>query len=227
MRESILGKKFRELRFMQLFVFSLIVMLMEALFHQSTLITLITGLLYLNAMLVTLSASGARKLLKPVLITLWICAVIIRLLPSPADYATALFVVSEALIAALFMVCIVSIIHYIQHSQRVTEDALFAAAVAYILIALVFAHIYAITEHLLPGSFIYPPELQNQYGFLSNVRFYYFSFVTIATLGYGDIVPRHPLPQILASIEAVIGQFYVAVGVAWLVGLYINHNKRK
>ena len=47
----------------------------------------------------------------------------------------------------------------------------------------------------------------------------YFSFVTIATLGYGDIVPRLPVTQMLAILEAVIGQFYMAVVVAWLVSV--------
>jgi hypothetical protein len=48
----------------------------------------------------------------------------------------------------------------------------------------------------------------------------YFSFVTIATLGYGDITPQLPLPQILAALEAVIGQFYIAIVIAWLVSRY-------
>jgi len=46
----------------------------------------------------------------------------------------------------------------------------------------------------------------------------YFSLVTIATLGYGDIVPKMPLSRFVAALEAVVGQFYIAILVAWLVG---------
>jgi predicted nucleic-acid-binding Zn-ribbon protein len=54
------------------------------------------------------------------------------------------------------------------------------------------------------------------------VQLNYFSFVTIATLGYGDIVPKLPTTQMLAILEAVIGQFYMAVVIAWLVGTYVR-----
>ena len=52
----------------------------------------------------------------------------------------------------------------------------------------------------------------------------YFSLVTLATLGYGDILPSSPLTQMLAVVEAVIGQFFMAVLVAWLVGMFIADN---
>ena len=50
----------------------------------------------------------------------------------------------------------------------------------------------------------------------------YFSFVTITTLGYGDLIPVKPLARTVAFLEAIIGQFYVAVLVAWLVGMYLS-----
>ena len=48
-------------------------------------------------------------------------------------------------------------------------------------------------------------------------EFIYFSFVTMATLGYGDITPLGRVPRTLAWIQSVTGQFYVAVVIAWLV----------
>ncbi|TFG66017.1 MAG: two pore domain potassium channel family protein, partial [Nitrospirales bacterium] len=50
----------------------------------------------------------------------------------------------------------------------------------------------------------------------------YYSFVTITTLGYGDIIPVKPLVRTVAYLEAIVGQFYVAVLVAWLVGSYLS-----
>jgi hypothetical protein len=50
----------------------------------------------------------------------------------------------------------------------------------------------------------------------------YFSFVTAASLGYGDILPKNPYVQMFAAIEVVIGQFYLATVIARLVSLYGN-----
>ena len=50
----------------------------------------------------------------------------------------------------------------------------------------------------------------------------YFSFVTIPSLGYGDITPLKPIARTFAYLEAIVGQFYVAVLVAWLVGMYLS-----
>jgi hypothetical protein len=54
----------------------------------------------------------------------------------------------------------------------------------------------------------------------------YYSYVTLATLGYGDIAPRLPLSQMLAVIEAIIGQFYIAVVIAWLMSVYVADRTR-
>ena len=53
----------------------------------------------------------------------------------------------------------------------------------------------------------------------------YFSFVTLTTLGYGDITPLTPVAQTLAWLEAVVGQLYLAILVARLVGLHIVHSR--
>ncbi len=50
----------------------------------------------------------------------------------------------------------------------------------------------------------------------------YYSFVTITTLGYGDLTPLKPMVRTLAYLEAILGQFYVAILVAWLVGMYLS-----
>jgi len=58
------------------------------------------------------------------------------------------------------------------------------------------------------------------------MRFEYFSFVTITTLGYGDITPLTDKASVLAFFEAVIGQIYLVVLVAWLVGMHVSRRAR-
>jgi hypothetical protein len=210
---------FRTQRFMQLFVFSLVVMLLQAIFLQSPLMYLLIGVFYLCAMLVALSVSGTSVTERLLLIVLWALSLITRLFV-PEGLETLFLVLSKGMAGALLVVTIIHISRYIVTSQRVTLNALFAAVVVYLLLAFLFAQLYSIINTLLPGSFSFPANEIDFEGRVADIAFNYYSFVTIATLGYGDIAPRSPFAQMLASIEAVIGQFYVAIVVAWLVSLF-------
>lgn len=53
----------------------------------------------------------------------------------------------------------------------------------------------------------------------------YFSFVTLTTLGLGDIGPTTPIARSLVILEAIIGQLYLIINVSWLVGLYVAHTR--
>jgi voltage-gated potassium channel len=209
----------RSMRFMQLLFFSMGTMVLQAVIEQSVLLGLVLNLLYLNAMMVALSSSGAHRHIRNGLVVLWFLSFSLRFITVPG-FEQELFIFSKCLGSLLLSICIVSMAHFMFFRRRVTVDTLFAGVVIYILIAILFAQLYSITENLLPGSFVYPPDLALDNGHLRDVSYSYFSFVTIATLGYGDIAPRHAVAQMLASIEAIIGQFYVAIVVARLMSLY-------
>ena len=213
---------FRSVNFMQLFVFSLVVLLLQAIFKQSPYIIFVISVLYLYALLVALSVSDFRATTRRLLIVLWILALLTRLFV-PAGQEVLFLVLSKCMIGALLVVAIIYILRYILTSERVTMNALFAAVVVYILIALLFTQMYSIIYTLLPDSFLFPAYAKDIEGRIADIIFQYYSFVTIATLGYGDIAPRHPIAQMLASIEAIIGQFYVAILVAWLVSMFVAH----
>jgi hypothetical protein len=102
-----------------------------------------------------------------------------------------------------------------RHALRggaVDAERIFAALDAYLLAGLVFGMCYWLLGRVDPLAF-------NETD-LSLARATYFSFVTLATLGYGDVVPRRELVQSLAIVEAVGGQMYLAVLIARLVSLY-------
>jgi hypothetical protein len=210
---------FRSLRFMELFVFSLMMLLLQAIFHQAPFMNLVIAILYLNALLVALSVSGTSSMVRWLLIGFWTLSLLTRAIV-PEGQEALFLVLSKGMTGTLLAIAIIRILRYIVTSKRVTSDILFAAAVVYILMAFLFAQLYSIINVLSPGSFSFPAYAQDIDGRIADITFNYYSFVTIATLGYGDIVPRYPVAQMLASIEAVIGQFYVAIVVAWLVSLY-------
>ena len=214
----------RENRFMLLFVFSLLVLLMQAVFFNAVLINIITTLLYLNALLTALSANGARPRLRYTLIALWGSSAILKL-AAPPEIEWQCLLLAKILSCVLLSILVFNIMRYVMFSRSVESDTLFAAVVAYILLALMFGQMYSAIALAIPDSFSIAQALLADNPLATDLDYFYFSFVTIATLGYGDISPTHPLTQVLASIEAVIGQFYVAIIVAWLVSVYVAHHQ--
>jgi voltage-gated potassium channel len=121
-----------------------------------------------------------------------------------------------------FAYAAVNILRIIVKSEKVTKETIFAAIVAYLLIALMWAFLYMILELASPGSFSFPDWGSRA----ETMRFEYLSFVTITTLGYGDITPVTDKASALVIIEAVVGQIYLVVLVAWLVGMYVSQRSK-
>jgi len=104
-------------------------------------------------------------------------------------------------------------------SMQITTNRLVGACSVYLLIGLGFGVLNMLIEVFLPGSYKgLDPDNSGSVG----IDLIYFSFVTMTTLGYGDIVPIRPLAQAAAYMGAVAGQFYIAVLVAGLVGGYVS-----
>jgi hypothetical protein len=118
----------------------------------------------------------------------------------------------------------------LRRQQRVTFDTLLGGVAVYMMIGFFFFQIFDALEFLVPGSFqdrgVPVADLRyERQGWLPDVRhpgFLYYSFVTLTTLGYGDIVPHSPLARSLAAIEALLGQIYLTVLVAALVGMHLS-----
>jgi hypothetical protein len=125
--------------------------------------------------------------------------------------------------AAFFIFAIIQILIFIYSQKKVTRDLIVGAAIVYLLMALAWSFIYGVLESLHPGSFSIP-EIQ---GISTSRHFLYYSFVTITTLGYGDITPVTSLARSLCVLEAVIGQLYLVVQVAWLVGVHVSQSMLK
>lgn len=104
--------------------------------------------------------------------------------------------------------------------KEVNSETLWAAVNVYVLIGLCFAFFYASVSFVEPNSFI--GKFMDQPMRDQVLGFVYFSFVTLTTLGYGDITPSGVWVATLTYLEALIGQLYVAIMIARLVGLYLT-----
>jgi voltage-gated potassium channel Kch len=117
------------------------------------------------------------------------------------------------------LIAAISALRFSLRTRVVTSEHLHAALSAYVLAGMFFGVGYWILEMTWPGSLLIGggeagPDF-------SPVNAIYFSFVTLATLGYGDIVPRTDAARGIAIVEAVLGQLYLAVLVARLVSSYV------
>ena len=136
-----------------------------------------------------------------------------------------------AAVTALFLGFLIwNLLHDLAKSDRPTSERIFGALCAYIFIGLLFAVIYAHMEFRQPGTFatsqaIFAEDATNE----SNLfpLFTYFSFVTLTTLGYGDITPVAEHARTLAWFEALLGQLYLAVMVAGFVAVHISQSMRR
>ncbi len=123
----------------------------------------------------------------------------------------------------LGMFC-VGILADVLRRGQVSADKIRGAICVYLLIGVAWAFGYGIIELINPGSFSGLAEIDanNHVGRIMQLR--YFSFATLTTLGFGDILPRSPVARTLATLEAMTGQIYLTVLIARLVGLHIVHS---
>lgn len=124
--------------------------------------------------------------------------------------------------AILFMLLLGGsiMLHVFAHGP-VNAHRIQGAVAAYLIIAVIFAHAYAIVETAAPGAFSINAAPTGESSITS--RALYFSIVTLSSLGYGDITPVHPVAQSLATFEAVVGGLYPVILIGRLVTLELRH----
>ena len=120
-----------------------------------------------------------------------------------------------------FIYMIITILKHIFHQDRINREVICAAVVVYLLMGVLWAFVYGTVEHLQPNSFSVTIDAIGDKRYI----FLYYSFVTLTTLGYGDISPITPVASSMAILEAIIGQLYLVVQIAWLVGLRVSQQR--
>jgi Ion channel len=112
-------------------------------------------------------------------------------------------------LAALALVVLTKVLR----PGTITAQRIQGAVAVYLLFGLIWANAYEWTESVHPNSF-------NGAG-VNGASWTYYSFVTLTTMGYGDITPKHPLARTLATAEALTGQLYIAILISRLVALEV------
>ena len=105
--------------------------------------------------------------------------------------------------------------------ERVTHETVLGALSTYVLVGLLFAFAYLALDSVRDSPFFAQagPHRESEY--------LYFSFVTLTTLGFGDLSPAVGLPQALTALEALLGQVFLVTLVARLVTLWVRQAERR
>src|SRR5947207_14984167 len=120
---------------------------------------------------------------------------------------------------ALIAFVVANLLRFVLRAPSVNADVLCASISAYLMLGLLWTMAYWLVDQLTPGAFSFNTTSETKET-MAGFNAFYFSFITLSTVGYGDITPVSKVARMLAATEAMTGLLYVAVLIARLVGLY-------
>lgn len=123
------------------------------------------------------------------------------------------------LMLVFFFLTFKNIVYYIFRVKHLGLNEVYACVAGYLTLGIIMAPFFFLIEQTIPGSFVLP----------ENSEFYdliYFSYVTLTTVGFGDISPVHPIAKSLTILVAITGQLYMTIIVAIIIGKYLSYENK-
>jgi hypothetical protein len=167
----------------------------------------------LLAAIVPVGGARSRPYLVLAMVIVWLARPLTVWLDRPTLSATTL-----GIWTVIGLLATAAALRFAMRATAIDAEHLYAALSAYLMAGIFFGLLFWVLEQSMPGTFTTPT-------YFSQASAIYFSFVTLATLGYGDIAPRGDIARGIAIIEGVGGQLFLAVLVARLVSLYSKPGK--
>jgi len=186
--------------------------------------TLIADIAATTILVAAAYALSERKHLFTIAIVLSVITILAATLLLVFPQQPVVVILEHGCVVVLIVFFSLSILGYVLRTGRVTIDRIFAAVSVYLLIGFAWTFAYAFLEDIQPDAFTNLIEMSPNANLARVMELRYFSFMTLTTVGYGDILPRSTTARTMAALEAVTGQIYLAVLVARLVGLHIVHS---
>ncbi|SMF24568.1 Ion channel [Alteromonadaceae bacterium Bs31] len=210
-----------EFRFIILLICLFGALLVPPYFESKPIFNLIWKVIFSGSLLAALYALGGKRsllipgliLLVPTLATVWV--------EEFSDSHLAYYLDNATTIAFLcFIVFHLGV--YVLQARRVSTNVIYASLCVYLLIGFIWAAVYANIHLYFDGAFTFSnyPQLNNASPDNLMGYFVYYSFVTLSTLGYGDVTPVNHVAQSWSVVEAMIGQFFIAIVLARLVSMH-------
>jgi len=175
-------------------------------------VSILLSLVLLSAVLAVADRKGvffiALVLAIPAIVGRWINHFRPDLVPPPVFLVAGL---------ALIAFVVANLLRFVLRAPSVNTEVLCASISAYLMLGLLWTVAYWLVAQVTPNAFAFntgPKET------MSGFNAFYFSFITLSTVGYGDITPASRIARWLAATEAMTGLLYVTVLIARLVSLY-------
>lgn len=211
--------------FIGLFIGQLILIFTTPFLHyfDNVISGLILHIAFISMILITVMGNKANKLwYKSILV---LAAIELLLFVFSVIYNNIFLTLGAMSLSLFFLVSSISVALVSVFSSRdITVNQLVGASCIYLLLGSIWAILYSNLYFISNDAFQGIPERETQLHFS---EFVYYSFVTLSTLGFGDITPVSPFAKTLSFMQAVTGQLYLTIMVAGLVGKAINSSNLK
>ncbi|MEI6455612.1 MAG: ion channel [bacterium] len=184
-----------------------------------TLYPILYSLIFLAAIFTV--ARNKRKIM-PVAIAatliLWLSVII---------YMPVIIYISSLVNVIFFVLVVTDMVRQLILAPKVSVKVILESIIVYLLIGLTFTMFISIIMALDPGAFSFKEIDTSATGPVSRVSEYiYYVFITMCTVGYGDIVPLDQYARSISVLMSVTGQFYMAIIISLLIGKYLNQAKQ-
>ena len=209
--QSALWQTYQRLRYTFLFYTLLLTLLMMPLAATLGLPAVLIKSLVGACLLAAVMPNATRRT-RWVLLVAMMLLVVARFVPEGAEFANVTFYL-KVVGALIGLAATYGTLRFAISTKEVRQETIYAALGTYLLAGIFFGQIYWLVESSHPGSLTGPDPV-------TEFTTVYYSFVTLATLGYGDFLPRTDLTRGLATFEVIGGQLFLAVLVARLIGSF-------
>jgi voltage-gated potassium channel len=178
---------------------------------------ILTSLLYAAILLGSLVVVSDSRRVSIIALIVLIPALVLGVGEGAPDWSK---IAGSAATCVFIAIVIAAMLRHIFIRPRVTPNVLMGALSVFLLIGVAWGSLYRMADIVMDDPFTGVSELPG----VRRTQFFYLSFVTLTTLGYGDITPVTPVTMSLTAVEAIVGQAYLVILVAYLVARLVSEH---
>jgi hypothetical protein len=210
-------------RFLLLLLSTLLTLILPA-FSGSGMLSEIIFVITLSFLFIQSTIVANVRRSKKILLRVIVISMILLIWLKPAGYDSVYVdLVKLGFIVAFFVFVMSFLVRFISKSTSVDVNVLIVSINIYLLAGIVGASLSLVLYYLYPDAYNFPAYIDHP----AFVHFLYYSFITMSTVGYGDITPRIAETQTLAYLLSIAGQLYVAIIIAFLIGKFLMQGDQK